>query len=309
MNENTLNSKRLKEHNRDKKFWFARVDILVLRDKNLKPCEKTIFSVLCANADVRTKSASLSVREIAEQVNCGIRTAQKGIQALLARGVIERENRFENGQQVACEYRVIGCDAECYSTPQSDEEKTAPGDAENDAFCAENDTPTPVKTAHQLLEPESLRSLKDLQDRSSPITPREKPAAGSDTAVPAMYQQIADAYNRILPELPISGRVTETRKRAIDARIRDDPARQELNWWKLYFRSVRDFPWLMGQNPHSWRASLDWLIGEEGMQKTIEGCFSRSTGTKGGSESGWERQRRYTNAEGQIDARALLLDE
>ena len=141
MNENILNSKSLKEHNHDKKFWFARVDILVLRDKNLKPCEKTIFSVLCANADVRTKSASLSVREIAEQVNCGIRTAQKGIQALLARGVIERENRFENGQQVACEYHVIGCDAECYSTPQSDEEKTAPGDAENDAFCVENDTP------------------------------------------------------------------------------------------------------------------------------------------------------------------------
>ena len=330
MSENILNSKSVKDGNSDKKFWFARVDIMVLRDKTLRPCEKTIFSVICANADVGTRSASLPVKEIAEQVNCGVRTVQKGIQTLLARGVIERLEQFENGQQVACEYRIVGCDAECYKTAQSAEEKTAPVGAENDVFCDENDTPAPAKTAHQLLEPESLRKEKRIKSiRKSPLTPQSgivecheeanpectrNNTPGTVTtnrqeAVNVAYQRIVEAYNRTLPELPSSGRLTEPRKRAIDARIREDPDRSDLDWWERYFLGVRDFPWLMGNNPHGWRASLDWLIGEEGMQKTVEGCFSRSTCTNGGSESGWEAQRRYTNAEGQVDARALLLGE
>ncbi len=94
--------------------------------------------------------------------------------------------------------------------------------------------------------------------------------------------------------------------REIEARIREDPARQELTWWERYFRSVRDYPCPMGRSSSNWKAYFGWLVGEKGMRKVLSGAFIRDSGTKGGSESGWALQKQFTNEEGVVDARALL---
>jgi hypothetical protein len=119
---------------------------------------------------------------------------------------------------------------------------------------------------------------------------------------------ILEAYNAILPELPKAENVTTNRAKLLGQRIRDDPDRRDLEWWKSYFRRVREFPWPMGDNPNDWRADFDWLIGESGMQKIIEGSFRRSSGTgkRGRTEAGAELQKKYTNERGIVDAGALL---
>ncbi len=109
-------------------FNFARVDIAVLRDGSLKPNDKAVYGVICSHADVKIGTAILSVETIAKETNCGKRTAQISIKKLVARGLIEREERFVDGRQIACLYRLTSRNASnCENAPLWAQETTPPG--------------------------------------------------------------------------------------------------------------------------------------------------------------------------------------
>ena len=101
-------------------------------------------------------------------------------------------------------------------------------------------------------------------------------------------------------------KLESTHVRQIEARIREDPARNDPTWWERFFRRVRDYPCPMGKAGSGWRADFKWLIGERGMRKVLDGEFFPNSTTKGGSESGWQLQKQYTNEDGVVDGRALL---
>jgi hypothetical protein len=123
-------------------------------------------------------------------------------------------------------------------------------------------------------------------------------------------EEIRRAYNTILPELPQAGILTASRTKTLNQRMTENAARMEIDWWKRYFLRVREFPWPMGENPNNWRADFDWLIGEKGMQKILEGGFGRSTAVaeRDREEANWALQRKYTDEHGVVDARALLRE-
>jgi hypothetical protein len=125
-----------------------------------------------------------------------------------------------------------------------------------------------------------------------------------------LYEGIVGEYNAILPELPRAEKLTPFRAETLQRRIDEDPVRQELGWWKEYFRRVREFPWPMGDNPKGWRADFDWLTEDRGMQKIIEGAFRKPqiSYSGGRTRAGEELQKKYTNERGEIDAFALLRD-
>jgi DNA replication protein DnaC len=87
-------------------FWFACVDIAVIKDEKLSPCDKAIYMTLCAHADVRTRKTPLSVKKLADETGCGIRTAQKSIKTLIERGVLERREQYKDGRQLTSSYRL-----------------------------------------------------------------------------------------------------------------------------------------------------------------------------------------------------------
>ena len=95
-------------------FWFACVDIEVIRDKTLSPCDKAVFAVICTHVNVQTRDCPLRVKTIAEEANCSVRSAQESLKALTERGVIERVECFENGKQKASIYKIVGHRAQCY---------------------------------------------------------------------------------------------------------------------------------------------------------------------------------------------------
>ena len=100
-------------------FWFACVDIDVMRDKTLSPCDKAVFAVICTHVNVQTRDCPLRVKTIAEETNCSVRSVQESLKALIARGVIERIECFENGKQKASVYKIVGHRALCYRGAES----------------------------------------------------------------------------------------------------------------------------------------------------------------------------------------------
>jgi hypothetical protein len=110
--------------NRDSRdFWFACVDIQVIRDRMLSPCDKAVYAVICSHVNVETRSCPLRIRTIAEEAKCSVRSVQESLKALVERGVIERMPRFENGKQKASIYRIVGHRAQCYNNSNSQDTK------------------------------------------------------------------------------------------------------------------------------------------------------------------------------------------
>jgi DNA-binding Lrp family transcriptional regulator len=95
-------------------FWFAMIDIEVIKDKELSPLDKTVFAIICAHVNVQTRSCPLKVKTIAEEAGCSERSVQKSLKILLERGIIQRVERFVNGKQQASIYKIIGHHAPCY---------------------------------------------------------------------------------------------------------------------------------------------------------------------------------------------------
>ena len=93
------------------------------------------------------------------------------------------------------------------------------------------------------------------------------------------HERIIALYHEILPEMNPVKVWNETRQKLLRARWREDPARQNLDWWRDYFLLVRASDFLMGKRPGKgggapFMADLEWIIRPCNMAKILEGRYS-----------------------------------
>lgn len=175
-------------------FWFACVDIAVIKDKELSPSDKAVYGVVCAHVNVQTRSCPLKVKTIAMESGCSERTVQESIKHLLERGVILRVERFINGKQKASVYRIVGHRAACYTEAKpmgADSapvgvQKTTPRVQEPEPYENKTYLPTeggdtePVSRSVDLSEiPTAMRQVAEyllLKTGRKSISPDELPA-------------------------------------------------------------------------------------------------------------------------------------
>jgi hypothetical protein len=124
------------------------------------------------------------------------------------------------------------------------------------------------------------------------------------------HEAIVGLYNEILPELARAKKLTDSVARSLRGRIREEPARKELDWWRRYFESVREYPVLMGRAVNiDWQSCLEWLVGKKNMAKVLEDFYPKGSGGGGRTDTGAANQEKYAKNGGEIDAKALLRGE
>lgn len=87
------------------------------------------------------------------------------------------------------------------------------------------------------------------------------------------FDEIINLYHEILPELPKVAKLTDKRKAQIKSRWFESEKTQSLDWWKEYFESVKDTPFLLGNNDRGWMADIDFLTTQSKFIKVIEGKY------------------------------------
>jgi hypothetical protein len=107
-----------------------------------------------------------------------------------------------------------------------------------------------------------------LEENTKPKTP------------PCPHEKIKELYHDVLPELRKVRVWNATRQKILAARWKEDPERQNLDWWKRYFGYVKKCPFLMGkvQNRNGsppFEADLEWLVRPQNFAKVIEGKYER----------------------------------
>lgn len=84
------------------------------------------------------------------------------------------------------------------------------------------------------------------------------------------YQQIVDLFNSICVSLPSVRSLSETRKKAIKARLNT----YTIEDFKQCFENAEASSFLKGSNNRNWTATFDWLIKDANMAKVIEGNYA-----------------------------------
>ena len=96
------------------------------------------------------------------------------------------------------------------------------------------------------------------------------------------YQGVLDAYHECCPSFPAVIKLTEARKRAIKARLKD----YGLEEIKRAFNLAGQSDFLKGSS--GWQASFDWLMKPANMTKVLEGNYANRASPAGGkSKSMW----------------------
>lgn len=105
---------------------------------------------------------------------------------------------------------------------------------------------------------------------------QEREGAAAPPACP--HQEIIELYHETLPALPRVKAWTDERQALLRSRWREDPKRQDLDWWRKFFGYVSQSDFLMGRakgrgDAPPFMADLEWLIRPKNFVKVIEGKY------------------------------------
>lgn len=166
-----------------KDWWFACVDIDVIRDKTLSQSAKFVFTVLCTFVTVNNRGCWPSNDAVAEAAGVSVPTVKRAYAELEARGIIERSARYNQGEGQTSSYtKIIGHNAECYdgqdtpgspmNTPQLTDELppgspvSYKGNQENNIYYSNEGSPLPDYVPRPL--PGDIYSSDDAPDIMKP---------------------------------------------------------------------------------------------------------------------------------------------
>ena len=296
--------------------WEARVEMAVLKRpaNELSTYDKLVYSILCGHAN-RDGNAMLYVKTIADEASCSERQVQRAFVNLEARHLLVRRSQVMPGRgRTFNVYEVYGFDeyvmGDCQSpseVPDSQNQTTDNhhrGDSQSEPNNVFQRLFINSKKEHLPPTPqggeEGGRKIETSKPERQKHNTEEKGKEQMPNTQGLSVTDVLAAFNEILPELPKAEALTPSRSQALKLRMGEDEARLSLDWWRRYFRRVRLFSWLMGNNPNNWKATLDWLIGEEGMRKVIDGAFTQAPQAiqEYSHEELREWQRRYTDERG-----------
>lgn len=82
-------------------------------------------------------------------------------------------------------------------------------------------------------------------------------------------QQIVDLYNSICVSFPSIRSLSETRKKAIRARLKT----YTVDDFRNVFKNAEASSFLKGGNDRNWTATFDWLIKDSNMAKVLDGNY------------------------------------
>jgi predicted transcriptional regulator len=329
-----------------KKRWVVCFENAIL-DMDLSVYEKMVYIVLCSHAK-KDGPCFPSVKKIAAEASCSRAKVFEAIKRLEEIGVISRSSQiFEGRGQTSNLYEILDIEqanSDKNPLPPSTPETGCPRDArgESTAWTGASAAKTGVSTVetggvqdtdspYNVLELSHMNNTKELdlpptpqgakerkteieksQESKKPQKPKHDTEREIEPSKPnqemKLFETILETYNAVLPELPKAERITASRAKVLRQRIRESPERGEPRWWRKFFSGVRDFPWPMGQNRDKWRADFDWLTGERGMQKILEGAFQRTPAIGECAIDSMEFQKKYTNSEGRVDVWTMFRD-
>ena len=117
-------------------------------------------------------------------------------------------------------------------------------------------------------------------------------------------QQIVDLYHSICKSFPSVRSLSESRRKAIKARLNT----YTLEEFQTVFENAEASSFLKGRNDRNWTATFDWLIKDSNMAKVLEGNYADKGKRYGYKEKvpGWNQ---YEMGAAELEALQKIMEE
>jgi hypothetical protein len=102
----------------------------------------------------------------------------------------------------------------------------------------------------------------------------------SSTSANADYPAIKEMYNFICVSYPRVNQLSDSRKKAIKARL----GSYSVDDFKTLFEKAESSHFLKGGNNRNWKANFDWLIKDANMAKVLDGNYDNEKDTPQGPD-------------------------
>ena len=122
------------------------------------------------------------------------------------------------------------------------------------------------------------------------------------------YQRVADMYNETCVSFPRCTKISESRKKAIKARLNSGYTYDDF---KNLFEKAENSRFLKGGNDRNWKADFDWLLKDSNIAKVLDGRYddSGSAPPKPSKFNNFSEQEEYDFDRLEKTAMAKLLEE
>lgn len=158
-----------------------------------------------------------------------------------------------------------------------------------------NEKPTEANKEEEKEKDKEKDKDKEEDKEETPFSP---PSQGGTTPRPQIpYDSIREAYNEICTSFPRCTAISDSRKKAIRARIN---AGYTLDDFKRLFHKAENSSFLRGQNDRNWSATFDWLVKDSNMAKVLEGNYDDS-GARSGPAPKQTRRQSWADLARQMD--------
>lgn len=87
------------------------------------------------------------------------------------------------------------------------------------------------------------------------------------------YINIISLYNSLCKSYPKVSKLSDARKKAINARLN----KYTINDFEELFKKAEESDFLKGNNNRNWKADFDWLIKDTNLPKVLEGKYDNGT--------------------------------
>lgn len=123
-------------------------------------------------------------------------------------------------------------------------------------------TEEPVETAADTAETEAASAEKGAAAPNNPNKTKGESIS---------YQLVADMYNMTCKSLPRMVKLSESRKKAIRARLKGG---YTMDDFKKAFQMAEESLFMRGKNDRNWHADFDWIMKDANMAKVLEGKYA-----------------------------------
>ncbi|WP_417088494.1 hypothetical protein [Eubacterium maltosivorans] len=119
----------------------------------------------------------------------------------------------------------------------------------------------------------TINKLNTTKRNKMKLTPSRPPKGDAPEPVPretVQYKKIADYWNSVCTELPKVQAMSDNRKKALRARVKEHGEETVLRVIAL----VKQSDFLCGRTGNSWNASFDWVMKPTNFVKVLEGNYT-----------------------------------
>ena len=231
-------------------------------DLHLKGNELIAYALIYGFSQDGVSDFCGSARYIAEWAGVRRETIVGVLKRLGQKGLIEKQPIIVDGVTYN-RYKVIAPPVRNSNTPCA--EIAHPPVRNSNTPCAEIAHP-PVRNSNTPCAEIAHNILDNIIDNN--IEDKDSTTTGKNH--PIDYSAVVDDYNRTCTRLPKVVKLSDSRKRAIRARLNSYTV-GELH---KAFVMAQESDFLCGQNKNNWHADFDWILSDKNLAKLFDGKYA-----------------------------------